>query len=100
MAEGREYMSDILSMFRLDGKVALVTGASRGIGLGLAEALAQAGADVALVSRSHDQFMANAERIAAQTGRSALALEADLADREAIRRWGRQALECLGRLAG
>ena len=42
----------ILDMFRLDGKVAVVTGSSRGLGQGAAVALAQAGADVALIDRS------------------------------------------------
>lgn len=91
-------MPDILSTFRLDGKVALVTGASRGIGLGIAEALADAGADVALVSRSREQLAANAERIAAQTGRTALPLPADLTGREAVRESVRGVLEQFGRL--
>jgi len=91
-------MPDILSTFRLDGKVALVTGASRGIGLGIAEALAGAGADVAFVSRSREQLAANAERITAQTGRPALALTADLTGCEAVRESVRGVLEEFGRL--
>src|SRR5690242_11002414 len=41
----------VLDQFRLDGRVALITGANRGIGAGLAVALAEAGADVALLGR-------------------------------------------------
>ena len=44
--------------FRLDGKSALVTGASRGIGLAAAVALAQAGATVTLAARSEDELAA------------------------------------------
>ena len=41
----------VLDLFRLDGKVAIVTGASSGLGVGFAKALAEAGADVALGAR-------------------------------------------------
>jgi len=44
-------MANIASLFRLDGKTALVTGAARGIGAAVAEALAQAGAHVVLTDR-------------------------------------------------
>jgi 2-deoxy-D-gluconate 3-dehydrogenase len=66
----------ILDSFRLDGRVALVTGGSRGLGEGYAVALAEAGADVALLCRSDPAR--TAERIAA-TGRRAIHLPVDLA---------------------
>ena len=47
---------DVLDMFRLDGKVAIVTGASSGLGVAFAQALAQAGADVALGARRVDRL--------------------------------------------
>lgn len=54
--------------FRLDGKSALVTGASRGIGLAAACALAQAGAQVTLAARSEDKLAAACEQITAAGG--------------------------------
>jgi 2-dehydro-3-deoxy-D-gluconate 5-dehydrogenase len=65
----------ILDAFRLDGKVAMVTGASRGLGQGMALGLAEAGADVALVD------VLPCDETATQVtalGRRAIALEADL----------------------
>ena len=67
-------------LFSLEGKVALVTGANSGIGLGLAEALASAGAKVVLVARRAAELEAAAKRI----GPAAAALSCDLADRRAL----------------
>ena len=66
----------ILDSFRLDGQVALVTGASRGLGQGAALALAEAGADVALLSRGN--LRETAARIRA-LGRKAHPVHRDLA---------------------
>ncbi len=85
----------ILDDFRLDGKVALVTGASRGIGRAYALALAEAGADVAIVGRR----LATLEPVAAEIaglGREALSVPADMGNLEDIaavvarvqERWG------------
>jgi NAD(P)-dependent dehydrogenase (short-subunit alcohol dehydrogenase family) len=52
---------------RLDGKVAIVTGASRGIGRAIAQAFADAGAKVMLTSRKHDALEAAAEEIGGET---------------------------------
>jgi len=51
-----------LDEFRLDGKVALVTGGSKGIGKSLAIGLAEAGADLALVARSAEVLVVKLER--------------------------------------
>jgi len=68
------------SPFRLDGQVAIVTGASRGLGAAMAIGLAEAGADVALVARGN---MRETERAVQALGRRALTINADLADRTA-----------------
>lgn len=65
----------ILDSFRLDGKVALVTGTSRGLGQGAAVALAEAGADIALLDRG--DASATADLVEA-TGRHVLRLQRDL----------------------
>jgi len=68
----------ILQNFRLDGKIALVTGGARGLGQTMATALAEAGADVALAGRSLETAEAAAKGIASATGRRARAFAADV----------------------
>jgi 2-deoxy-D-gluconate 3-dehydrogenase len=68
----------ILDQFRLDGKVALVTGGSRGLGLDIASALAEAGADIVSLQRSAD-VATLAERVTA-AGRQLLPLSLDIAE--------------------
>jgi len=70
----------ILASFRLDDRVAVVTGASHGIGLGCARALAEAGARVLLVARNHSQL----EQAAASLP-GARALACDVTDPEQVR---------------
>ncbi len=65
---------------RLDGRNALVTGASSGIGRGIAEALAQSGADVAINYRSDEAGAAETARLVRESGRRALIIPADVGD--------------------
>ncbi|HTX51835.1 MAG TPA: glucose 1-dehydrogenase [Candidatus Baltobacteraceae bacterium] len=73
----------IIESFRLGGRVALITGAGKGIGEGIALGMAEAGADVALVSRTAADLDRVAERVRA-LGRKAFVLPADLAQIEAL----------------
>jgi NAD(P)-dependent dehydrogenase (short-subunit alcohol dehydrogenase family) len=75
---------DVLKAFRLDGKVALVTGASRGLGRAIALGLAGAGADVALVGRDLATLEPVAQEIERDLGRQVLPVPLDVADRDAI----------------
>jgi 3-oxoacyl-[acyl-carrier protein] reductase len=70
-------------MFNLNGQIALVTGGSQGIGRATALALAELGADVAVMARSIDKCEAVAEEVRA-LGRRALAVQGDLAEADQI----------------
>jgi NAD(P)-dependent dehydrogenase (short-subunit alcohol dehydrogenase family) len=79
---------NVLDSFRIDGKVALVTGGARGLGLTMATALAEAGAEVALSGRSAEACEEAAKGITAATGRRAGGFAADvtkLADVERLK---------------
>ncbi|MER7361481.1 SDR family NAD(P)-dependent oxidoreductase [Nonomuraea wenchangensis] len=86
-----------MGAFDLNGKQALVTGASKGIGRAIALAYAAAGADVALVSRSADALAEVAKEIEA-LGRRAVVLPADLTDRDAAASMVAAAIDGLGHL--
>lgn len=75
-----------LESFGLDGRVALVTGGSRGLGLVMATALANAGADVAVVSRQQSGAEASAAQIAEKTGRRAIGIAADVTKADDVNR--------------
>mgnify|MGYP000232906612 CR=1 FL=1 len=74
----------ILDQFRLDGKVALVTGCRRGLGKAMAAALAQAGADIAGVSRSLEASGSEVEKAVLEAGRKFKAYSCEFSDRKAL----------------
>ncbi|MBX8686625.1 SDR family oxidoreductase [Mycobacterium sp. 20091114027_K0903767] len=87
----------ILDRFRLDDKVAIVTGAGRGLGAATALAFAEAGADVLIAARTQAQLDDVASQIAA-TGRRAHVVAADLAHPEATAELAAAAVAAFGKL--
>ena len=84
-------------MFSLKDKVALVTGASQGIGRATALALAEAGAKVAAAARNEEKLASVVQEITAAGG-EALAIRMDIAEAEQIKAGFKQVLERFGRL--
>ncbi|MGM1063492.1 SDR family NAD(P)-dependent oxidoreductase [Saccharothrix sp. Mg75] len=80
----------ILDKFRLDDQVAIVTGASSGLGVAFAKGLAEAGADVVLAARRVDRLKDTAELVEA-AGRRALIVQADVAQPDDCREVARAA---------
>lgn len=87
----------VMELFRLDDRVAVVTAASRGLGAAMAEAFAEAGADVAISARTAEDLHRVAERIEAH-GRRALVHPADLGSRDAMGAFVDAVVEEFGRI--
>jgi NAD(P)-dependent dehydrogenase (short-subunit alcohol dehydrogenase family) len=90
-------MAFSLDQFRLDGKVAIVTGASSGLGVTFARALAEAGADVVLGARRVDR-LEETKRLVEAAGRRALAVKTDVASPEECQGLVDAAMEAFGRV--
>ena len=86
----------VLDQFRLDTRRALVTGGARGLGRVMAEALAQAGADVAITSRAADAVHQAAGQMAASTGRVVRGYVGDVRDSADIARLAAEVESTLG----
>jgi NAD(P)-dependent dehydrogenase (short-subunit alcohol dehydrogenase family) len=93
----RHMTSSISDLFRLDGKVAVVTGASSGLGVAFAQGLAEAGADVALGARRVER-LADTAALVEKAGRKAIAVATDVADPESCQALVDAAMNELGRV--
>lgn len=76
----------VLDLFKLDGKVVIVTGASSGLGVSFAQAFAEAGADVVLGARRVEK-MASTAALVEEAGRQALTVQTDVADPAQCQGW-------------
>lgn len=74
----------VLDRFKLDGQTAIVTGGNRGIGRAIAQALAEAGADIVVANRDVQMGKEAATEIAAETDVEAMAIETDVAEEESV----------------
>ena len=73
-----------LDVFKLDGRVALITGGNRGLGFAMAKALGEAGASVVVTSRREDRAMKSATTLAENTGQRTMGIAVDVTDAEQI----------------
>jgi NAD(P)-dependent dehydrogenase (short-subunit alcohol dehydrogenase family) len=87
----------VLDRFRLDGRVALITGGSSGLGAAFAVAVAEAGADVVVAARRPDRLQVTASAVAA-TGRSCMTVPTDVTEPEACRALVDAAMARFGRV--
>src|ERR1700712_31371 len=84
-----------MDMFRLDGKVVVVTGASSGLGVAFAQACAQAGGDVVLAARRVEKLRDTAELVTS-AGRRALSVQTDVTDPEQCQAMVQRAMDEFG----
>ena len=85
-------------LFNLEGKVAIITGASRGLGREMATALAEAGADAVIGSRNEADITRAAEQISEATGRKIIGCVLDVADRDSVEAVAAQTIRRFGKV--
>jgi NAD(P)-dependent dehydrogenase (short-subunit alcohol dehydrogenase family) len=86
------------NLFDLHGKVAMVTGGSKGLGLAMARGLAEGGADIIISSRNEGELRIALERIIDGTGRKGAFFVADMSKRDEVEKLAQSALATFGRI--
>ncbi len=86
------------NLFDLSGKVAFVTGGSKGLGLAMARGFAEAGADILISSRHEDELRKALDQILAGTGRKGAYFVADMSQRDEVENLAKSALAKFGRI--
>jgi 2-deoxy-D-gluconate 3-dehydrogenase len=87
-----------VKLFDLTGKVAIVTGGNGGIGLGIAQGLAEAGAKIAIVGRNTEKAQLAAQWLQAQVGADTLVVTADVGQADQVERTAAETLNRFGRI--
>lgn len=87
-----------MTRFDLQGKVAVVTGGNKGLGLAMAKGMAEAGADLFLIARNRDDLVASQEQLIESTGRRVEIAVADMAVRQQVVEVGKQAITTMGQV--
>ncbi len=91
---GRRYTVEV----RLDGRVALITGGSKGLGFAMAHRFAASGADVCLWARTEQEVLAAAEKISSDTGARALGVTCDVSQPDEIQSAFEKTIESFGQV--
>ena len=90
--------SDTIQHFRLDGKVSLVSGASRGIGRAMAEGLAGAGSDLVITGRKIETLLTVAQQITNETDRKVIPIQSDVGNLDEIDSLVEQTIKGFGKI--
>ena len=91
-------MTNIIEQFKLNGKVAIVTGGAMGLGQAMAEALAQAGADIVIADINLPLAKKTAQKISEAEGVKTTAIETDVTDPEAVNQMADTVVEEYGKI--
>jgi NAD(P)-dependent dehydrogenase (short-subunit alcohol dehydrogenase family) len=87
-----------IKLFNLQGKAAIITGGSKGLGLAMAAGLTSAGADVMLVNRNTEEGTRAAKELSLAYGTSAISFGADITDQEQTEEMARVAIDAFGKI--